>query len=195
MKNDKSKISCLTNPDITLSAFEKARIIVSLENEKSRVDCLNNHHLALQPSDKAMIISSLEDDDEKLRYMKDSIMNFSEKDKLLIICSLQDEKKFQRFGIIPSDASHKNPLNLPADMTFGVELEAEGEYAKYIEVVKNILDGWEVKGESTLENGVEITSPPLHDKERDINELSTVCMIMNKFGLYSNDDCGRTYTF
>ena len=118
-----------------------------------------------------------------------------EKDKLLIICSLQGEKKFQRFGIIPSDASHKNPLNLPADMTFGVELEAEGEYAKYIEVVKNILDGWEVKGESTLENGVEITSPPLHDKERDINELSTVCMIMNKFGLYSNDDCGRTYTF
>lgn len=54
-----------------------------------------------------MIISSLEDDDEKLRYMQDSIMNFSEKDKLLIICSLQDEKKFQRFGIIPSDASHK----------------------------------------------------------------------------------------
>lgn len=193
LEKDESKISCITNPDIILDSLAKAKIIVSLKDEKNKMECLENTKLGLQAIHKAMIISSLEDDEKKISYMQDSTMGFNEKDELLISCSLKNKENLERFGVIAS--SYKKLLGLPENMSFGVELEAEGENAKYIRAMKKMLGNWKVENDGTLENGIEIISPILHDKENDIDSLSAVCNIMKKFELYTNDDCGRAYTF
>ena len=120
--------------------------------------------------------------------------SFNEKDRLLIICSLQDEKKFEKFGLTQPNNQYKKSLGLPDNMTFGIELEAEGEYAEHIKVVGKMLDGWKVENESTLEKGVEIVSPILHSKEIDVYSLSTVCNIMQRLGLETNERCARSHT-
>lgn len=165
-----------------------------MEDEDLRISCMNDNQLHIQPSGKATIIGSLEDDEEKLRYMQDSTMGFNEKDRLLIICSLQDEKKFEKFGLTQTNDSYKKSLGLPSNMTIGIELEAEGEYAEPIKVVGKMLNGWKVENESTLEKGVEIVSPILHSEERDVYSLSTVCNVMQKLGLETNERCARSYT-
>ena len=80
-------------------------------------------------------------------------------------------------------------------MTIGVELEAEGEYAEPFKIGRKILKEWDVVNESTLEKGVEVISPVLHSTEDDMISLSTVCNVMQKLGLSTNERCGRTYTY
>ena len=124
-------------------------------------------------------------DEEKKKYMH----LFDYKEQLLIVCSLKDKNKFKDFGIIP-DEIYKKTLDIPKDMTIGVELEAEGKYATSIRTIGKILDGWTVKEDTTLDDGVEITSPIMHMTEDDRYELATVCKVMQELGLEIKETCG-----
>ena len=191
--NDEAKFKCLLNPDIALTPYEVMKVIISMQSEQLRINCLDNQELRLEPTNKAVIISSIEDDEKKLRYIQDESIGFNDKDRLLVLCSLQDEKKFEKVGFLPED-SYKQSLGLPTNMTIGVELEAEVTYAEHIRLVGKILNGWEVKGDGTLENGVEITSPILHSTENDMFSLATVSNIMQKFDLKTTKNCGRAHS-
>lgn len=194
LKSDEFKLSAIANPNIILSSFEKAKTIVSMEDESLRIACMNDKRFDMHSLEKAMIISSLKDDEKKIAYIQDLNMGFNDKDKLLIICSLHNENKYEKFGLLPN-ASYRSSLGLPSNMTIGIELEAEGEYAKTIKIIGNILSKWKTANESTLDNGVEIISPILHGTESDMYSVAIICNVMQKLGLYTNERCARTYTF
>lgn len=180
----------LINPIIELEPFENAKVIVSLEDEELRKNFLKNPNIKLNSLGKAMIVCTLSDNEEKLEFMQDDSMGFNEEDKILIVCSLQDENKFEKFGLTP-DNLYKKSLGLPINMTIGVELEAEGIYTEPIKVIKEILKDWKIKGDGSLEKGgVEIIGPILHSTEDDMYTLATVCNVMKKLNLYTNEECG-----
>lgn len=71
---------------------------------------------------------------------------------------------------------YRDKLNLPNDVTFGVELEYEGILRsvtnKFVE--KNLRD-WHSKGDGSLSSGGEITSPVMIDEIRYWQELKKIC--------------------
>lgn len=79
-------------------------------------------------------------------------------------------------------------LNLPEELTYGIEVEFE--YAKYsavrnvlemLKFKKRISDGWKLKPEPSLEVSAysgEISSPILHDTEKSYEEIETICQIL-----------------
>jgi len=76
---------------------------------------------------------------------------------------------------------YRDKLNLPSDLTFGVELEYEGIMRsitnKFIE--KNLRE-WNSKGDGSLSSGGEITSPIMTDEIRYWQELKKVCEHLSK---------------
>lgn len=76
---------------------------------------------------------------------------------------------------------YRDILNLPSNITFGVELEYEGIMRsitnKFIE--KNLRE-WHSKGDGSLSSGGEITSPVMTDEIRYWQELKKVCNHLSK---------------
>lgn len=92
-------------------------------------------------------------------------------------------------------------INLPPEMTIGIEIEAIGEY-KYKElledVIKHFVDNWSCKEDGSVYSetvrgvsGIEIVSPILRgSNKKNINEIIKVCAVLDKFGFYTNETCG-----
>jgi len=189
LTDEQLRIACLTNENINTDSSVKSNVINSLIDEKLRITCLTDQTIALDPFAKSRVISLLTDEQIKLHYIQDSHIDFSEQDKLLMICSLQDNQKFEKFALLP-DASYKKGLDLPPNMTIGIELEAEGTYAESLKNISETLNGWESKADLSLQNGVEVVSPILHSTEDDMYSLATVCNIMQKLDLNTSERCG-----
>ena len=87
------------------------------------------------------------------------------------------------------DTNSISLIGLPEDMTVGVELEAEGELSCAFNGLR-ICDNWQAKGDASLEKGIEVVSPILHDSLEDMTDLSMVCQIMKQCELSTSDRCG-----
>ncbi len=89
-------------------------------------------------------------------------------------------------------------INLPPEMTIGVEIECVGKMCPFLQAEgKKILDGWKVKQDNSVkserenESGIEIVSPILTgENEMTAQSVEKVATILNKIGHYSNETCG-----
>ena len=122
--------------------------------------------------------------------------SIEEKKSLLI--AIRDANVREQIGLVYSsrhelinkfDSNNVPLINLPEDMTIGVELEAEGEIASVLNGLR-ICDKWQAKGDASLEKGIEVVSPILHDSLEDMTDLSMVCQIMEQCELNTSDRCG-----
>lgn len=76
---------------------------------------------------------------------------------------------------------YRNKLNLPDDVTIGVEIEYEGVSKIFTNIfIKNKLNRWNSKKDGSLNSGGEITSPIMKDEEEDWKELKIVCDYLTK---------------
>ena len=89
-------------------------------------------------------------------------------------------------------------IDLPPNMTIGMEIESEGIMSKTINRLNMIFDkqdgdkirGWETKGDGSLEDGVEVVSPILADNQEDIEDVYMVCELMKRCGQTISEKCG-----
>ena len=90
---------------------------------------------------------------------------------------------------------HKK-INLPEQMTVGIEIETEGWQSKAIRRLTNIIeDGWTCKNDASLSNGVEVTSPILTgDFDKASREVMQVCTRLEALRTTCNRILWRTYT-
>jgi len=73
-------------------------------------------------------------------------------------------------------------INLPNNMTLGMEIESEGLLSKDIKASGLFEDGWKIKGDGSLESGVEVVSPILTgDQEKSSESIKKVCRILYIF--------------
>lgn len=76
---------------------------------------------------------------------------------------------------------YRDKLNLPEDVTIGVEIEYEGILKKFTDkFIENNLIGWRSKSDGSLIFGGEITSPVMTDRIEDWKELKMVCDYLTK---------------
>lgn len=87
--------------------------------------------------------------------------------------------------------------DIPAFLTFGIELEAENGNAKIIrELNRKPLGTWNVKNDDSLiSNSIEITSPVLSYNEDNLNELAAVLNFMKSNGLKVSENCSTHLHF
>lgn len=76
---------------------------------------------------------------------------------------------------------YRDKLNLPNDVTFGVELEYESVPRTITDkfIKKNLME-WNSKSDGSLNSGGEITSPIMKDNPKYWQELKKVCEFLSK---------------
>jgi len=80
--------------------------------------------------------------------------------------------------------------NVDPNITFGVELEACCSCPELYLNLQKILCNWDIKIERTVPDGLEISSPVLRFKEKDLTELRYICNFMKKNEFFVTEKCG-----
>ncbi len=76
---------------------------------------------------------------------------------------------------------YRETINIPKNVTFGVEIEYEGLIKKNVDIfIKQNFKKWISKCDATLDSGGEITSPVMNDEKKYWKELKTVCNYLSK---------------
>ena len=89
-------------------------------------------------------------------------------------------------------------IGLDKRITIGMEIESEGFLSKIIGNLHKIattqdgleIRGWDAKGDASLDNGIEVVSPILTDNKEDVEDIYTICSIMQKLGQQTSQRCG-----
>ena len=164
----------------------------------------------LTTEDKIFILKNNIYSDIVLKYYKLIKDNIREKDSLEILVNiykLSDEKtKKEIFNLLPTSLikeifiSNKkvnlceNNLvmyeNIDKNISFGLELESSFEEGELIKKVRKINKTWSIKGDSSIENGVEIVSPILHYTQNDLANLKYICDFMESNDFKVTNECG-----
>lgn len=90
---------------------------------------------------------------------------------------------------------YRDTLNLPNDVTFGIEIEYEGILKSLTDnfIAKNLRD-WNSKSDGSLSSGGEITSPVMSDDIRYWKELKKVCEHLSKRKADTLHNAGGAYS-
>lgn len=95
------------------------------------------------------------------------------------------------------DTEIRSKIDIPPEMTVGIEIESVGKMSKEIQYLKVLMLGdWEAKKDGSLEGdheepGVEVTSPILHGDDPEINnKISHVANLLINGGQTVNKSCG-----
>lgn len=120
--------------------------------------------------------------------MKEFLVNYDDRlreiDKLEVVLALKDDTYFKDKYFPPLKDSDSK-IDLPRDMTIGVEIEAKG--ANYR---GNILDFLAKEDGSLGNNSLEVVSPILHSSLEDSRKIYGICNILNKLECHINNNCG-----
>ena len=88
----------------------------------------------------------------------------------------------------------RDNLGLAEDLTFGLELEFEHSKRAIIEeLIIPTYKGWTVKGDCTLDEGTEITSPILKDRKEAWQDLNNICQIVQNYGSIDENSGGHIH--
>lgn len=181
--NDENKIKML---DILKENKHKMQVIMSLKEDKNKIKVLN----CLTESEKTEVIIGFKDDASKIEILD----GLSKKYKIVVAISLKDEKK--KIEIL-KEFIESNDINidlgLPPQMTLGIEIEAE--YISEDEdlgdlLYKQKLMEWNFKWDWSLENGIEVVSPIMHNNEKDLKKIPIIASLLNSMEFSITNSCG-----
>lgn len=196
--DDDKKIKML---DDNIDDFSRCRIIESLQDDDKKISMLDT---VGNSADRCSIIKGMKVDEKKIEALDylDSI-NL----KLYVIGSLNDNVKkdleinkidsrldrvYQTIAEVEKGKKNTNnkykTINIPKDMTFGIEIECAGEYKT---LVPKTIRKWKCEGDNSIgQDGVEVVSPIMHDTEEYVNEIYGVNEILRRIGMESTQTCG-----
>ena len=111
--------------------------------------------------------------------------------------SLQDREVLKKFlGI----EDKKQLIGINKNITFGIEIESEGELYQFIMELGYLLprndqligdiDFWGAKIDTSLQKGVEVISPILTDCKGDIEDIYIICELLQNAKLETTERCG-----
>ena len=206
LQSDKYKIIFL---NVVIDSECKMRILQSLERNQEELK--DNIYRIINERDKAFVISYLYDDKIKKAYLDeiDDDLNKSiivmtidddelkkeyiekiedEGTKSLLIASLQNKQERNKYMNIENSTYSK--ISVPEGMTVGIEIESEGERALEAVCIKEIMEDWDVKPDSSLYNGIEVTSPILNNSKENTQDLYSVCKVLKDLGQDISERCG-----
>ena len=225
LKDEKFTVKCIFNKKLNLISSDIKTLIASLKKDENIKKCiLNAKKLNLSSDDIEELILLQKDKD----FIKKCILNAKKiglrSDSISkIIASLNDNeyvkkclKNKTKISLNNNDARYLEILynneyskylesidcclkiNLPKEMTIGIEIESIGRSQDAIErLKKKFFPNWVVKDDPTVfsnkksEQGTEVVSPILYGSNLDdSSEIVKVCTILKNIGNYTNESCG-----
>ena len=161
---------------------DKAVIIARLEDKDAKYNYLDR---IKDINNKSIIVMALDDEELKLEYIN---LVEDEGTRALLIGSLKDRN--QRNNLLNSSENKYQNINIPNGMTVGMEIECEGKKSIDIYVLEKFFAGWNAKVDTSLQDGVEITTPVLTNKEEETEDIYCVCNALQKLGQTTSERCG-----
>ena len=178
-ENDEEILAAL---DYVKNERDKAIIIAKLTDDKLKLKCLDEIE---DDVNKSRIITTVDNDDLKLEYIEKVDSSAA---KTLLIGSLKNQQLRDEF--LKNSNNKYSKINVPDGMTIGVEIECEGENSMEAYLIDDIFKGWNAKDDTSLERGIEITSPVLTNSKEDAYNLYLVCNVLQDLRQTVSDRCG-----
>lgn len=198
LQNDDKKIELL---DENMDEFSRKCIIETIQDDDKKIRVLKTLN---NESDICEVIKEMQVDDKKieaLKYLQN--LNF----KLAVIRTLNDDiKKDRELSKIDkeidkvyqtiSEFAHRQgigsykykKINLPEQMTFGIEIESAGEYRGLLPIP---VGKWKNETDDSIgKNGIEIVSPVMKDSPQFIYEIYKINEILQKMKMKITPNCG-----
>ncbi len=200
-------ITSINNDDYTKECIRNAKkiglkgtglifLIESVWNNEFSKECISNwYKTGLNSMGILSLILSIEND----AYIKECLAN---KENL----PLDDfgievlNKKIQKNNSLKSNVLDRlleengiieNYINLPPEMTIGIEIESEGDNSYSLNKLSNkIINNWICKPDGSLQYGVEIVSPILNTEKESTEEIYKMCLFLNKYEQKATNRCG-----
>lgn len=170
LDDSKLKMKYIQN---TLDESEKVYIIDSMQHPNNMEWVLEKCEEIEEPIERAYLVASIRDY-ESIQNRVQTVDNLITE---LIDIENCEKGKYEAIGIDP-------------EMTIGIEIEAEGMWAKILNTYTPEIWDWKVKDDCSLIEGVELNSPPFSDTRNGVNEIYQMLTMMNKLGLENNRRCG-----
>ena len=161
---------------------DKALIVATLEDKEIKFNYLDR---IKDINNKSIIVMSLDNDEQKLDYMK---AVEDEGTRSLLIASLIDRNL--RNNLLDSSDNKYQNISTPDGMTVGMEIECEGEKSIDSYMLEKFFSGWNAKVDTSLQEGVEITTPVLTNKKEEAEDLYCICNTLQKIGQATSERCG-----
>ena len=208
IKDPQYIIKCIENrQNLGLSAEEIANLIIKTGDPQYIMSCVNDKEkLGLQSTETVDLIIatgnpryivSCVNDREKLGLQSTETANL-----ILATGDLGLIEKAQELNIDSTDRERLRVINkstnidLPPEMTIGIEIESEGEGQKdKSELITKLLSQtnpkWKNKPDGSLKYGTEVVSPVLTgNHSQSSNEIRSVCAILNGVSQTTSERCG-----
>lgn len=180
---------------IGLSSNDIISLIKLIGNEKYTQKCiLKAKKIGLESCDITELIVNIKD----RKFVNDCIKNYNKiginKNDYHYMQILYDDNYFKETELQKT----KTKINLPPEMTIGMEIESCGRSKDLMERLRDkFFTDWNVDTDITIkpdkksEVGTEISSPIFKgNHEKNTKEIVNVCKILNDIGNYSNNSCG-----
>ena len=135
-------------------------------------------------NNRCLIVATIKIDEIKNEYIskvKDAGI------KTLLIASL--ENRTTRNDLLGINDNEHQQFNIPDEMKIGIEIETEGDKTTEAYLISQFMNGWNSKRDTSLENGLENTSPILTNSKMDIEDLKCVCRVLKDIGQESTENC------
>ena len=210
LKSDEIKLQILN----MFPNRDRAYVIASMQDQRKKVGILDR----LIESKKidefgednvVTIIEGISSDDIKLHYLqylrspenrKKVIIELRDVSNDAIVNTFYDiGRKYIDMARKSNEPDFKMPvkaeyskIGISQDITYGIEIEADGEYAWILKSFPKILRRWDTKAEYSVSDGmgIEVTSPILHDCEKDVNEIYQVNEMLSSLYMHTTSQCG-----
>lgn len=167
-----------------LSDTQKVSVILLVEDNFTRFELLKKYRYLFSDEDFRNYMFEIY---HKTRDLKSEIMNLFSND---IVQRINYSNTILGKRELLSPPSIFYDLKFLRKYSFGVELEsAVDDYLVYSNL-KRMLSSWHLKGETSVKNGLEITSPILHYAKGDLGQLEYVCSFLHEIGAMQTNECG-----
>ncbi len=134
---------------------------------------------------KSKIVVSLGNEELKEEYIE-KVQDIAS--STLLKASLKDRlKRNELLGINNSIYSN---IEVPNGMTIGMEIECEGKGSVDAYVIDDIFEGYHAKVDTSLQEGVEVTTPVLNNSREHTEDIYCACKILEDLGQNVSERCG-----
>ncbi len=165
-------------------------LIINTENQEYIKFCIkNSERLKLKSADLTNLILLTQDREYITKYIYNKY--------IFKLGDINVLKNAINKNCVINKIKNECIIDLPENMTIGIEIETVGRYSDRIKKSAINLENWEIKQDDSIkedisgENGIEIISPILDEtNERNTEQIVRILKILKTIGQHTNDSCG-----
>lgn len=176
-QNKLSLLKSITNDEIKFQHLEefaevdKLNIVLSMEDETIIIKSIPKIH---NQQGLQFIILKLKSEITRLQVISKLLPPYK-----TLIENIQNHTFLNQYPFEPS---------IDPSLKIGLEIEAEGQSSPII-MQYSLPNGWLSKEEKTINDGIEINSPPMYYNQNNLSDVVSICNFLKSYQLETTSKC------